>query len=217
REREQIRDLFGRHVGQEVAAAAAALGAGQIELGGEARVCSVLFVDLVGSTTYATQHGPTEVVEVLNRFFGVVVDEVDRHYGLVNKFIGDAVLAIFGAPVELEEHAGAALSAARAMAARLAVEVPEVGAGIGVATGQVVAGNVGHEQRFEYTVIGDAVNSAARLTDLSKDVPGGVLAAWESVETARAAGSPEAEHWVEHGEAILRGRSGTTRLAVPRS
>ncbi len=217
REREQIRDLFGRHVGQEVAAAAAALGAGQIELGGEARVCSVLFVDLVGSTTYATQHGPTEVVEVLNRFFGVVVDEVDRHYGLVNKFIGDAVLAIFGAPVELEEHASAALSAARAMAARLAVEVPEVGAGIGVATGQVVAGNVGHEQRFEYTVIGDAVNSAARLTDLSKDIRGGVLAAWESVETARAAGSPEADHWIEHGEATLRGRSGTTRLAVPRS
>ncbi|WP_182378149.1 adenylate/guanylate cyclase domain-containing protein [Nocardioides sp. WS12] len=216
-EREQIRDLFGRHVGQEVAAAAAALGAGQIELGGETRMCSVLFVDLVGSTTYATQHGPTEVVEVLNRFFGVVVDEVDRHYGLVNKFIGDAVLAIFGAPVELEEHASAALSAARAMAARLAVEVPEVGAGIGVATGQVVAGNVGHEQRFEYTVIGDAVNSAARLTDLSKDIPGGVLAAWESVETARAAGSPEADRWVEHGEATLRGRSGTTRLAVPRS
>ncbi|KRC53643.1 MULTISPECIES: adenylate/guanylate cyclase domain-containing protein [unclassified Nocardioides] len=215
-EREQIRDLFGRHVGQEVAAAAAALGAGEIELGGETRTCSVLFVDLVGSTTYATEHGPTQVVAVLNRFFGVVVDEVDRHHGLVNKFIGDAVLAIFGAPVEHADHASAALEAARAMAARLAVEVPEVGAGIGVATGQVVAGNVGHEQRYEYTVIGDAVNSAARLTDLAKDVPGCVLAAWDSVEAARADGSPEAEHWVEHGETTLRGRTTTTRLAVPR-
>ncbi|MCX6401877.1 MAG: adenylate/guanylate cyclase domain-containing protein [Propionibacteriales bacterium] len=215
-EREKIRDLFGRHVGQEVAAAAAALGAGEIELGGETRVCSVLFVDLVGSTTYATQHGPAEVVGVLNRFFAVVVDEVDVHHGLVNKFIGDAVLAIFGAPVEHADHAAAALSAARAMATRLAVEVPEVGAGIGVATGQVVAGNVGHEQRFEYTVIGDAVNSAARLTDLAKDVPGCVLAAWDSVEAARTDGSPEADQWVEHGEATLRGRSGTTRLAVPR-
>lgn len=214
REREQIRDLFGRHVGQEVAAAAAALGAGEIELGGETRECSVLFVDLVGSTTYATEHGPAEVVGVLNRFFGVVVDEVDRHHGLVNKFIGDAVLAIFGAPVELEDHASAALAAARAMAARLAVEVPEVGAGIGVATGQVVAGNVGHEQRFEYTVIGDAVNSAARLTDLAKDVPGCVLASWDTVEQA---GAPEAGAWVPHGETTLRGRSAPTRLAVPRS
>lgn len=215
-ERELIRDLFGRHVGQEVAAAAAALGAGEIELGGETRVCSVLFVDLVGSTTYATEHGPTEVVAVLNRFFGVVVDEVDRHHGLVNKFIGDAVLAIFGAPVEHQDHAAAALAAARAMARRLAVEVPEVGAGVGVATGRVVAGNVGHEQRFEYTVIGDAVNSAARITDLAKDVPGGVLAAWDSVESARAAGSAEAEHWVARGEALLRGRGEPTRLAVPR-
>lgn len=213
REREQIRDLFGRHVGQEVAAAAAALGAGEIELGGETRVCSVLFVDLVGSTTYATQHGPAEVVAVLNRFFGVVVDEVDRHHGLVNKFIGDAVLAIFGAPVELDDHAGAALAAARAMAARLAVEVPEVGAGIGVATGQVVAGNVGHQARFEYTVIGDAVNSAARLTDLAKDVPGCVLASGETVAAARA---PEADAWVEHGETTLRGRSAPTPLAIPR-
>ncbi|GAA3663713.1 adenylate/guanylate cyclase domain-containing protein [Nocardioides ginsengisoli] len=210
-EREQIRDLFGRHVGQEVAAAAAAIGAGEIELGGETRVCSVLFVDLVGSTTYATEHGPTEVVGVLNRFFGVVVDEVDRHHGLVNKFIGDAVLAIFGAPVEHPDHAAAALSAARSMAARLAAEVPEVGAGIGIATGQVVAGNVGHEQRFEYTVIGDAVNSAARLTDLAKDAPGGVLAAWASVEAADPA---EAAHWRPHGEVVLRGRSAPTRLAV---
>ena len=126
----------------------------------------------------------------------------------------DAVLAIFGAPVELEDHASAALAAARAMAARLAVEVPEVGAGIGVATGQVVAGNVGHEQRFEYTVIGDAVNSAARLTDLAKDVPGCVLASWDTVEQA---GAPEAGAWVPHGETTLRGRSAPTRLAVPRS
>lgn len=214
RERETIRDLFGRHVGQEVAAAAAALGAGEIELGGETRVCSVLFVDLVGSTTYATQHSPAEVVAVLNRFFAVVVDEVDRHRGLVNKFIGDAVLAVFGAPVEHPDHAAAALAAARAMAARLAVEVPEVGAGIGVATGQVVAGNVGHQQRFEYTVIGDAVNSAARLTDLAKEAPGCVLASWECVTAAQETGSAETAHWKAHGEVVLRGRSAPTRTAV---
>ncbi|WP_148616424.1 adenylate/guanylate cyclase domain-containing protein [Nocardioides rubriscoriae] len=208
REREHLRDLFGRHVGQEVAAAAAA---GGVELGGETRVATVLFVDLVGSTGYATRRSPGEVVEMLNRFFGVVVDEVDRHHGLVNKFIGDAVLAVFGAPVALADHAEQALRAARAMAARLAHEVPEVGAGIGVATGEVVAGNVGHRSRFEYTVIGDAVNSAARLTDLAKEVPGCVLVAQATVT---AAGADESGRWTSYDEVVLRGRSTPTEVAV---
>ena len=208
REREHLRDLFGRHVGHEVAAAAAA---GGVELGGETRVATVLFIDLVGSTAYATGHTPGDVVEVLNRFFGVVVDEVDRHHGLVNKFMGDAVLAIFGAPVALDDHAGEALAAARAMARRLVDEVPEVGAGIGVATGEVVAGNVGHRSRFEYTVIGDAVNSASRLTDLAKDVPGHVLVSRASVASAPA---EEARHWTPHEAVVLRGRSEATEVAV---
>ena len=211
REREHLRDLFGRHVGQEVAAAAASGASGSVELGGEVRVASVLFVDLVGSTGYATEHSAADVVEVLNRFFGVVVDEVDRHHGLVNKFIGDAVLAIFGAPVELPDHAAAALSAARSMATRLAAEVPEVGAGIGVATGEVVAGNVGHRSRFEYTVIGDAVNSASRLTDLAKEVPGRVLVARASVD---AAGPDAAAAWTAYESVVLRGRSHPTEVAV---
>lgn len=217
RERERIRDLFGRHVGVEVAEAATAGPTGEIALGGETLVASVLFVDLVGSTTYATEHQPDEVVAMLNRFFGVVVDEVGARHGLVNKFLGDAVLAVFGAPAALPDHAAQALAAARAMAARLRDEVPEVGAGIGVATGTVVAGNVGHEQRFEYTAIGDAVNSAARLTDLAKDVPGCVVAAWESVVAARTSGDEaEAARWTRHGEVVLRGRGTPTVLAVPR-
>jgi len=211
REREHIRDLFGRHVGQEVAQAAAELG--EVELGGESRVVTVLFVDLVGSTTYATENSPADVVSMLNRFFGIVVDEVDRRHGLVNKFIGDAVLAVFGAPVALEDHPGAALAAARAMAGRLEVEVPEIGAGIGVATGEVVAGNVGHHRRFEYTVVGDAVNTAARLTELAKDVDGRLLATWASVAEAE---DEEASYWEESGSTTLRGRAETTTLASPR-
>lgn len=210
REREHIRDLFGRHVGQDVARAAAR---GEVELGGETRTASVLFVDLVGSTTYATEHAAQDVVAMLNRFFGVVVTEVDRRGGLVNKFIGDAVLAVFGAPVELEDHAGAALAAARAMAARLAEVVPEIGVGIGVATGEVVAGNVGHRSRFEYTVVGDAVNTAARLTDLAKESPARLLVTLASVESA---GPDEAAHWEPAGETTLRGRHDRTALARPR-
>jgi adenylate cyclase len=216
REREKLRDLFGRHVGHEVAEAAAAATTGEVEWGGETRVASVLFVDLVSSTAYASEHSPAEVVGVLNRFFGVVVDEVDLRGGLVNKFIGDAVLAIFGAPSHDEDHASAALAAARAMAARLADELPEVGAGIGVATGRVVAGNVGHHLRYEYTVIGDAVNSASRLTDLAKDVPGGVLAMWDTVVAAAERGhAEEAVLWEKSGTTVLRGRSDKTELAVP--
>lgn len=214
REREHLRDLFGRHVGEDVARAAADTTGGRIELGGEIRTVSVLFVDLVGSTGFATVRDANVVVDMLNRFFGVVVDEVDRNHGLVNKFMGDAVLAIFGAPSPIGDHAGAALSAARAMAARLAEEIPEIGAGIGVATGEVVAGNVGHQHRFEYTVIGDAVNSASRLTELAKEVHGHVLVSWDTV---RSAESEEAQHWIAQGSTTLRGRPTKTPLGIPRS
>ena len=204
REREAIRDVFGRHVGKEVAEAAAL---GQVSLGGETRIVSVLFIDLIGSTTYATERSPQEVVATLNGFLGVVIEEVDRHGGFVNKFMGDAALAIFGAPVEQPGHASAALAAARQIAIRLRAEVSEIEAGIGVATGEAVAGNIGDETRFEYTVIGDAVNSAARLCDLSKSVPGHVLVSWESV---RQASDTEAPHWQDGGEHVLRGRSKAT-------
>ncbi|MGO4258510.1 adenylate/guanylate cyclase domain-containing protein [Marmoricola sp. RAF53] len=211
REREAIRDLFGRHVGHEVAAAASR-GAtlGRVELGGETRVVSVLFIDLIGSTTYANARDPQEVVRTLNDFFAVVVAEVDAHGGLVNKFIGDAAVAIFGAPVALADHPTAALAAARRIAARLEVEVSQIRAGIGVATGEAVAGNIGDESRFEYTVIGDSVNSAARLCDGAKEVPGLVLVAQASVDLAT---TDERSHWQPAGARPLRGRSTPTRTA----
>ncbi|QWF78621.1 adenylate/guanylate cyclase domain-containing protein [Amycolatopsis sp. CA-230715] len=210
REREHIRDLFGKHVGEDVAAAA--LGT-VTELGGEVREVSVLFVDVVGSTTIAATRPPTEVVELLNRFFAVVVDEVDRYDGLVNKFVGDAVLAIFGAPVELPSHADAALAAARAIAERLRAEVPDCEAGIGVATGPAVAGYVGDRRRFEYTVIGDPVNEAARLTELAKSVPGGLVASWRAIESTS---DGEGERWRSADQVTLRGRLEETTVAVPR-
>ncbi|NYG55812.1 adenylate/guanylate cyclase domain-containing protein [Nocardioides perillae] len=210
-ERERIRDIFGRHVGHDVARAALLRS---VELGGEVRCVSVLFVDLVGSTTYAEERPATDVVALLNRFCGVVVDEVDRRGGLVNKFMGDAVLAVFGAPVDQDDHARAALETARCVAARLAQEVPEVGAGIGVATGEAVAGNVGDQRRFEYTVIGDAVNAAARLTELAKDRPGRVAV---SAETVEAAGVAEAAHWEVVETVQLRGRARETRVALQAS
>ena len=208
-ERERIRDLFGRHVGDSVARSAIA---GGVELGGELREVGVLFVDLVGSTTLAATRPPTEVVDLLNRFFAVVVEVVHRHGGIVNKFEGDAALAVFGAPTVVDDPAGATLAAAREMAGSLHGAVPEVEAGIGVSYGTAVAGNVGAEQRYEYTVIGDPVNEAARLTELAKAISGHVVAS----EVAVAAASPaEAGYWTLGDTTVLRGRTAPTRLATP--
>jgi adenylate cyclase len=209
RERERIRDLFGRHVGEDVAKAAMSR---QIELGGEVRDVAVLFIDIVGSTTIATEQPPEEVVKLLNRFFAVVVSEVHERGGFVNKFEGDAVLAVFGAPEDMEDAAGCALRAARTMTARLLEEVPEAAAGVGVSAGPAVAGNVGAESRFEYTVIGDPVNEAARLSEHAKTVEGCVVASARAVE---AASREEAERWREIDEVELRGRREPTRIAVP--
>ncbi|MBD9321808.1 adenylate/guanylate cyclase domain-containing protein, partial [Mycobacterium tuberculosis] len=181
RERERVRDLFGRHVGREVAAAAERE---RPQLGGEDRHAAVVFVDIVGSTQLVDNQPAAHVVKLLNRFFAIVVNEVDRHHGLINKFAGDAALAIFGAPNRLDRPEDAALAAARAIADRLANEMPEVQAGIGVAAGQIVAGNVGAKQRFEYTVVGKPVNQAARLCELAKSHPARLLASSDTLHAA---------------------------------
>jgi adenylate cyclase len=209
RERERVRDLFGRHVGREVAALAELE---RPQLGGEERHAAVIFVDIIGSTQLVTSRPAVEVVELLNRFFTVIVEEVDRHHGLLNKFEGDAALAVFGAPVSLDNAEEEALAAARGMAERLRVEVPECQAGIGVAAGQVVAGNVGAKERFEYTVIGEPVNEAARLCELSKQVPGHLVA---SSDTIANAGESERARWVLGETVTLRGHEDPTRLATP--
>lgn len=209
RERERIRDVFGRQVGEDVAGLALA---DEIRLGGELRDVSVLFVDLTGSTNLTVERGPEEVVDLLNRFFAEVVDVVEANGGWINKFAGDAALAIFGAPIDVEDAAGQALRAARELDVRLRERVSELEAGIGVACGPAVAGNLGAESRFEYTVIGDPVNEASRLTDLAKATPGRVLA---SEAVFEACGSDECAGWELGDEVTLRGRSRPTRLALP--
>ena len=209
RERERVRDLFGRHVGREVAAAAER---DKPKLGGEERHVAVVFIDIIGSTKLVTSQPPADVVHLLNRFFTIVVEEVDRHCGLVNKFEGDASLAIFGAPLQLDCPEDEALAAARAMADRLANEMPECQAGIGVAAGQVVAGNIGAKERFEYTVIGEPVNEAARLCELAKSAPGKLLA---SSQTLDGASESERGRWSLGSQVKLRGHEQPTRLASP--
>ncbi len=207
RERERVRDLFGRHVGREVAAAAEQR---LPRLGGEERHVAVLFVDIVGSTKLVTSRPPIEVVELLNRFFGVIVEEVDNNHGLVNKFEGDAALAVFGAPVARSNPEDDALATTRAIVQRLRREVPECPARIGVASGEVVAGNVGAKERFEYTVIGEPVNEAARLAELARSAPGRALA---SAETVAAASEREQRFWRLGKPVKLRGYEDRVQIA----
>ncbi len=209
RERERLRDLYGRQVGSDVARAALEEGA---QLGGRRAEITALYVDVIGSTALAHHETPERVVALLNDFFAAVVDVVDSHGGLVNKFEGDAALCVFGAPVAHPDHAGCALAAARELRRRLRALDGGLDAAIGVASGTAVAGYVGAETRFEYTVIGDAVNEAARLSDAAKCRPGRLLASAVALERA---GDSEAARWRRDGEIVLRGRSTPTRLAIP--
>jgi class 3 adenylate cyclase len=206
-ERERLRDLFGRHVGTTVADRALATG---VSLAGEERTVAAIFVDITGSTSLVRRTGPAEMVGLLNRFFQVVVEAIESEGGLVNKFEGDAALCVFGAPTDHADPAGAALRAARRItdAVRAAGEVD---VGVGVACGRVWAGQVGAASRLEYTVIGDPVNEAARLTDMAKGNPGRVVA---SEATVLAAAPEERDHWVRDADVELRGRDETTRTWV---
>jgi adenylate cyclase len=209
REREQLRDLYGRQVGTDVARKALEEG---WKLGGRRREVSALFIDVIGSTQLAEREAPERVVALLNDFFAAVVHVVDRHGGLVNKFEGDAALCVFGAPHDLPDHAARALLAARELDARVRELDCGLEAAIGIACGTVVAGYVGAETRFEYTVVGDPVNEAARLSEIAKHREERVLASAGTLELAAA---DERAHWALDGEVVLRGRRTPTRLAVP--
>jgi adenylate cyclase len=203
REQARMRDLFGRHVGADVARHALEYGA---SLSGDVREVTALFVDVVDSTALAYRTPPEDLVRKLNRLFAAVVSAVNARGGLVNKFQGDAALCIFGAPTRLADSPTAALAAARAI--RDAVrESGELDLGIGVSSGPVFAGQLGASSRLEYTVIGDAVNEAARLTELAKTVPSRILASDAVVSGALPS---EAAHWEKHGELELRGRQEAT-------
>lgn len=207
KERDRLRDLFGRHVGEEVVRRA--VDASE-SLSGDERDVAILFVDLVGSTQLAATHEPHEVAEVLNDFFRMVVAEVDEGHGLINKFQGDAALAVFGAPLHIDDPASTALATARTLGSEL--RCLPVDFGIGVSAGPVFAGNIGAENRYEYTVIGDAVNEAARLADHAKAFEGRVLCSEAAIARADEA---ERRRWDSCGYAELRGRPEATEISAP--
>ncbi|MES2695863.1 MAG: adenylate/guanylate cyclase domain-containing protein, partial [Verrucomicrobiota bacterium] len=172
-ERDRVRDLLGKTVSPEIATQLLRDGA---ELGGEEREVTILFTDLRGFTTLSEQLPPHDLLALLNRYLDRMHAEIDRYGGTLDKFIGDAIMALFSAPVTQVDAADRALAAALAMERALAdlnrelasEGRPPLALGIGVNTARVVAGNMGSHRRLNYTVIGDGVNVASRLQSLTR-------------------------------------------------
>jgi adenylate cyclase len=158
-ERERIRDLFGAYVDRDVAEHLLTEGT---SVSGERVLVTVMFIDVRGFTSFTERHAPEEVLAALNRLFQIAVKVIHAHGGRVDKFVGDGLLAVFGAPRRLEDHAEQALAAAREIAEATAAN-GELEIGVGLDSGEVLAGNVGGAGRLEFTVIGDTVNVAARV------------------------------------------------------
>lgn len=180
REKDFIQNTFERYVSQPLARQILARK-NELQLGGEEKEATVLFCDIRGFTTLAEHLAPPQVVELLNGYFTRMVGVIGAHEGMVDKFMGDAVMALFGVPFGRGEEPLRAVQCALAL--RQAVQsfneerrrsgLPALAVGIGINTGPVVAGNIGSQQRMEYTVIGDTVNIASRLQSIA--APGEIL------------------------------------------
>ena len=166
-----MRDTFGRFVSLEISEKIMQSGADVLK--GEQIEVTVMFVDIRGFTPFCEKFSPQEVVDFLNLYFSSMVGPITKEGGVVNKFIGDAVMAIFAPTFGVTDHAFAAVRAALGLRQALVAfneqhKYPPVKIGVGCHTGPLVAGNVGTKERMEYTVIGDTVNIASRIQSQSK-------------------------------------------------
>jgi adenylate cyclase len=174
RERDFIKDTFGKYVTHEIRDE---ILAGKVSLDGELKEVTVLFADLRNFTPMVEKTPPKEVVRIINSYFKEMDEAIKQYHGLVLHYIGDEIMAVFGAPLFRENHPTLAVQAAREMQHRLhsvnlALEqtgYPTLSHGIGIDTGQVLAANIGSPDRLSYTLVGDTVNVASRLQELNKE------------------------------------------------
>jgi adenylate cyclase len=213
RERQRILGVFGQHVSPEVVER---LVASQADVKSEIRDVCVMFLDIRNFTAFAESKSPAEVVDYLNTVFESTIDAVVSRHGIVNKFLGDGFMAIFGAPIDEAHDANssrAALEAALDIVARiedLAARgvIPPTKVGIGVHAGKAVVGNIGSAQRKEYTVIGDVVNVASRIEALNKELGSQVLVSDEVwIASGRTDLAPE-----PRDDLAIRGRAQRVRV-----
>jgi adenylate cyclase len=205
-ERERIRHALGVYLDPDVAARVVEEG---VQLEGEEVEVTVLFLDVRDFTAFAEARPAREVVAALNQLFDRVVPLVHAHGGLVDKFVGDGLLAVFGAPRRLHDHAGQAIGAALAIARALEGSGLLVGAGLN--SGTVVAGNVGGAGRFEFSVIGDVVNTAARVEAATRQTGDAILLTEDTKRLARQPGY----RFAPRSDIHLKGKAAAVRLYAP--
>lgn len=180
-EHQQTRATFARFVPEAVIDDVLDRAGEDLRLGGERIVCTVLFSDIRGFTTFSEQRSPDLVVEILNNYLDAMTEAVMDHGGTLVSYMGDGIMAVFGAPIPQGDHADCALAAAREM---IEMRLPhfnewlselepglEFAIGVGLNTGPTMSGQVGSRRRVDYTVIGDTTNTAARLESMTKDTP----------------------------------------------
>jgi len=189
REAERIRELFGRYVSSAVARQALERG---IDLGGELTRATAMFVDLRGFTALTQRTTAARVVELLNEYYAIVERVCEREGGVITQFLGDGVVVVFGGPLwPMPDHARRAVAAAVALQRELGARNVDARepllAGIGICTGDMIAGNVGAGDRVTYTIVGDAVNQAARLQAKTRDLGTSILV---TESTREALGGP---------------------------
>lgn len=216
KEKELMYDTFGKVVTPEIRNW---LLQGNTNLGGEIVCATVLFCDIRGFTTLSEQINPTQVVSLLNKFFSSMEQCIVKHNGIINKYIGDAIMAIFGVPLQNENQALDAYKCCLEMRQTLtnlnkeleAENLPQIKFGIGLHTGNVLAGNIGSNSRMEYTVIGDTVNVASRIESLCKEYNWDLLLSETTVEGIVTCGGslPKLESM---GETQIRGRKTTISI-----
>ena len=203
---QRVRETFGRYVAPAVVEE---ILSGRVRVGGERRTATILFADVRGFTAFSEGRAPEEVVRLLNGYLDAMVSVLVSEGGTIDKFLGDGILASFGVPLSQPDDARRAVRAATRMLERLSEwngerasrGEPEFEIGIGVHTGEVVAGNVGSSLKLEYTVIGDAVNTASRIEGLNKELGTRLLV---SEATARLLGGEPALRAV--GPVEIRGK-----------
>jgi class 3 adenylate cyclase len=217
-ERERVHDVFSRFLPEHVVDDVLERTDDDLRLGGIRTVGTVMFTDLRGFTSFTERRSPELVIAALNRYFDETSDAILEHGGTLVAYRGDGFLAVFGAPIEIEDHADRALATAREM---VEVRLPrfndwlhengfgeEVAMGVGLHSGPFMSGNVGSLRRLEYTVHGDTVNTASRIEGMTKTLGGPILLS-ESTKAALVREPDDLEHL---GEFEVRGRDSTVSL-----
>jgi adenylate cyclase len=208
-ERERLRHAFGAYVDPELTERVLREGT---DLAGEDVEVSLLFADVRGFTAYAESAPAREVVERLNELYGDIVPIILRHGGHANKFIGDGLLAVFGAPDRLLDHATRAVAAGRDIVETIHRLRDGLDIGVGINSGNVVAGTIGGGGRVDFTVIGDTVNTASRVESATRDTGDNLLithATWSLLDDKNA--------WIERPAVPLKGKSQPVRIYAPNS